>query len=193
MEPIGHLFIIFIGRRFSQRMERQFKLDRFGALIFFRGFPGIVAFFSAQQMKPFLAGTFLILSIWADVLLCRFSSKWQWEKNRNHVQIEGFIDFFCFIIAPVQFGFLFGSAKILIPFAAIFILAGIYRLARFNVEGKINGGYSGLPVTYNGYLFPLAALPASFLTQQSTDFLFCFLFLLLSFLMTTSSFTTPEV
>ena len=45
---------------------------------------------------------------------------------------------------------------------AVFIMAGIAGLARFQVEGLARGGDRGLPVTYNGYIFPVAALTLSY-------------------------------
>jgi len=41
--------------------------------------------------------------------------------------------------------------------AAYFILAAASAWPAFNTEGLVDGRYRGLPVTYNGYLFPAVA------------------------------------
>jgi len=131
--------------------------------------------------------------VWADVALGWLSSQRKWAKGNSQKQIEGFTDFLCFLWAPVQFTVAFCPHPALWVLASVFILAGAFRLARFNVEGLVEGRYRGLPVTYNGYLFPLAALASHFLFPRGTPFLFGGLFLLLALLMASSILRIPEV
>ena len=138
------------------------------------------------------AGACLVLAVWADVALGWLASQRKWAKDNSQNQIEGFTDFICFLWAPVQFTVSLCPHSILWVPVPVFILAGVFRLARFNVEGLVDGRYRGLPVTYNGYLFPLAALASHFLFPRAVPFLFGGLFLILALLMASSTLRIPE-
>lgn len=136
--------------------------------------------------------------MWADVALGWLASQRKWAKGNSQKQIEGFADFLCFLWAPVQFTFALCPHPLLLALAPVFILGGVFRLARFNVEDLVKGRYRGLPVTYNGYIFPLAALASHYLFPRGTHFLlgelslFGGLFLVLALLMASSILRIPE-
>jgi CDP-diacylglycerol--serine O-phosphatidyltransferase len=169
-----------------------FRPGILGWLILLRSLPGLAAVALSLQGRLWAAGAFLVLAVWADVALGWLASQRKWVKGNSQKQIEGFTDFLCFLWAPVQFTVALCPHPVLWALAPVFILAGAFRLARFNVEGLVGGRYRGLPVTYNGYLFPLAALASHYLFPRATPFLFGGLFLLLALLMATSTLRIPE-
>ena len=69
-------------------------------------------------------------------------------------QLDSFADLVSFGVAPVVFIFLmFGDIAFLFAYI-IFLVAGITRLARFNVTPKLDY-FEGMPITVNGVIFPL--------------------------------------
>lgn len=84
-------------------------------------------------------------------------------------QLDSLCDLCSFIIAPILFLYSIESINIYVRIAAaiIYLLAGILRLARFNITGTINKGkyFEGMPVPFSiaivaGYfLFRLLNLP----------------------------------
>ncbi len=174
-------------------MPGTFHLGGFGRAILLRVLPGLAAIGASTLGESLIAGICLVLCVWSDVLVGWLAKKSGWSKQESHVQLEGFVDCVCFIWAPVAFVFSLCQERALVWSAPVFILAGIYRLARFNVEGTVRGGYRGMPVTYNGYWFPLAALAAHYLPPLQPVYLFCGLFLILALLMSSGRFVTPEL
>ncbi len=73
----------------------------------------------------------------------------------------------------------------------VFLVAGVYRLARFQVEGLVNHRYRGMPVTYNGYWFPLAGVIVHFGPAWSTA-IPAITLLLTSALMASRHLSVPE-
>jgi len=169
-----------------------FRSGTLGWLILLRSLPGLAAIALSLEGRLWAAGAFLVLAVWTDVALGWLASQRKWAKGNSQKQIEGFTDFICFLWAPVQFTVALCPHPILWALAPVFILAGAFRLARFNVEGLVGGRYRGLPVTYNGYLFPLAALASHFLFPRAAPFFFGGLFLLLALLMASSILRIPE-
>ena len=48
-------------------------------------------------------------------------------------------------------------------------------------------------MTYNGYVFPLAALAANYVPAIDTPYLYVAIFIILSILMASGRFVTPEL
>jgi phosphatidylserine synthase len=99
----------------------------------------------------------LILCVWLDALAGWVGRSQGWIKGPLDIQMEGFSDALCFVVTPAL---LVASAvnyrplpMLILP---VFVVAGVWRLARFNVGGPLTHGYVGLPVTYNGYWVPAA-------------------------------------
>lgn len=75
-------------------------------------------------------------------------------ENEFGKQLDSLADLVSFAIAPAVFIFLmFGDMTFLFVYI-IFLLAGITRLARFNVTSTSNF-FEGIPITLNGVIFPL--------------------------------------
>jgi phosphatidylserine synthase len=169
-----------------------FRLDACAIAILARSVPGLASVCLSWSAHPALAAGMLLLAVWSDVVVGWIARRRRWAKLPMHVQIEGFVDFTSFIWAPVQVLIgQHGGVELWIA-GPIFVLAGLFRLARFNVEGLVNGGYRGLPVTYNGYLVPLTALGAHYLEPAPASMLCAGVLLVLSALMISKRLKIPE-
>jgi phosphatidylserine synthase len=177
----------------SSADPEAFRPGTIGWLILLRSLPGLATIALSLQGRLWAAGAFLVFAVWADVALGWLASKRKWAKGNSQKQIEGFTDFLCFLWAPVQFAFAVCPRPALWIFAPCFVLSGAFRLAWFNIEGLVDGRYRGLPVTYNGYLFPLAAMAAHYLLPKASLYLFGGLFLLLAVLMVSTRLRIPEI
>lgn len=139
-------------------------------------------------------GSGVVVCVWWDALSGWLGRRRVWEKRDSDVQVEGFADFACFILAPALLvamaphSSLAGQA--LLP---VFIVAGAWRLARFNVEGVSDKGYTGLPVTYCGYAVPAAVAIAQQWPVIPDAAWYAIVLGALSALMVTRRFSTPEL
>lgn len=90
--------------------------------------------------------------------------------------LDSLVDVIAFLIPPFLISFHLGH-KFLLVSAFIFVFAGIYRLARFNVEKNSRGVVVGLQASLAAHLIYLALLinvPANYLVM---------IYIVLSFLM----------
>lgn len=176
-----------------------FQMDPFAWLTLLRAAPGLASIAFALTARPLYAGIALVLAVWCDAALGFLARKRAWEKGATHRQLDTSVDITCFVWAPVQFANALVvtqqislATTILIFAASVFIFAACFRIARFNVEGLVNGRYRGLPVTYNGYIFPLTALIAHYLPALDAAILFVVAFVLTAALMVTTRISVPE-
>lgn len=171
----------------------SFRLDRYGWLILGRGIPGFLSLWLAATGQALPAGLCLVAAVWMDAMAGWSPLARKTVRTDAHLQLEGLVDFLCFVCAPAVLAMVLQrSPWILLP-AGLFILAGTYRLARFNVEGvDAQGRYVGLPVTYNGYLIPLALWLASYLPAPGQAWLVSAFLLLTAAAMASRRFTIPE-
>lgn len=139
-------------------------------------------------------GAGLVLCVWMDAITGWIGRRKSWAKTKSDIEVEGFADAVCFIVAPAL---MLAAAVEYRPgcMAAlpVFVLAGLWRLARFNVEGMTGGGYSGLPVTYNGYLIPAAVSVDHFWPALPDAAWYAAVLVILSLLMVSRRFVTPEL
>jgi hypothetical protein len=104
-------------------------------------------------LQAFLIGIF---PIWSEVL-ASYLTKIEPARvqNRFLVYLDGVIDLFVFIFIP-SFWFWMASGKAPIVFFGLllFVCCGFFRIIRFVTKGlNSEGNFSGLPVTYTGYLW----------------------------------------
>lgn len=168
-------------------------LDACAIAILTRSVPGLVSLCLSWSAHSGLAAGTLVLAVWSDVLAGWIARRKGWTRQAFHTQLEGFVDFTCFIWAPVQLLLTVDSEILIWIAAAIFTLAGMFRIARFNTEGLVNGRYRGLPVTYNGYLIPLTVLGTHYLDARYSAQLCAGVMLIVSALMVSSRLTVPEL
>ncbi len=136
---------------------REFRLGPRGPLVAWRSLPGLAAIAFVARHRPLEAGVALVVAAAADLLVALIAARRAWKETEGDVQLEGFVDFVCFVWAPAALGLAMAADWAMLAVVGLFVLAGAYRLARFNVEGTIGGGYRGLPVTYSGVVVPAAA------------------------------------
>lgn len=103
-----------------------------------------------------------VFPIWVEVVASFFTRvEPAREKNRRLLQADAAADIFCFLLAPL--GWYLSSRQQQDPFiyaaSLVFLTCGLYRICRFLKKGLSKDGYfSGLPVTYTGYLWPILVL-----------------------------------
>lgn len=88
-------------------------------------------------------------------------------------ELDSLADAVSFAVAPCVLGLSAGGGWPLGLTAAVYLLAGIYRLARFNSK-PFTGCYEGLPITAAGVAFPamyLLGFPAWPLPAKAAAFL----------------------
>ena len=117
---------------------------------------GVVA--TTSVVLRWVGGAGLVLCVWLDALAGWQARRSQSPQSEFAGTLEMLADFLCFVWAPVSWLTAGGASAPTWGAAAVFVLAGAFRLARFQTEGLVRGGYRGLPVTYNGYAVPLVGL-----------------------------------
>jgi len=173
-------------------MASSFQADEYVWLSFLRGVPGLLTIGCAVQGWRLAAGVCLVVAVWSDVAVGVVAGRKSLPKTQSVLQVEGFMDFLCFVWAPVQMALAIQLDGWVLAGAGLFVPAGIFRLARFNVEGLLGGGYKGLPVTYNGYIFPAIAVVLNYVSVHRGIALLV-VFLGVAILMTSDRFVTPEM
>lgn len=98
------------------------------------------------------------------------------EEKRFGIQIDSLCDLVCFGVFPAVIGYCVGMRTPLqVAVLAAYVLAGVIRLAYFNVTEEIRQDqtnevrdyYLGLPITMSGMLVPLAFLLQSKLSETA--------------------------
>lgn len=130
------------------------------AAAFLRCTPGFASLVMSWTGRTAWAAGFLVLAVWADAAAGVIARRRKWPARPEHVHLDALVDLTCFVWAPAQFFAVVDPSIPVLSAILLFAFVGIYRMARFRAEGLMDGKYRGLPVTYNGYLIPLAALAA---------------------------------
>ncbi len=134
------------------------------------------------------------MCVWWDAVSGWIGRRRLWVKSPSDVQVEGFADSVCFVLAPALLAAAaVGYRVVAMLVLPVFVSAGIWRLSRFNIEGLAGRGYAGLPVTYNGYLVPVAVLLQQRLTGLPETVWFALCLGVISWLMVSRRFVTPEL
>lgn len=120
-----------------------------------RATPGVVALWSAVRAMVPAASVSLLVAVWADAAAGWAARRARWEQGPYAPHLDELVDLLDFVAAPAALAIAVAHEPVALPFAGTFVLCGIFRLARFSVEGLVDGRYRGMPVTYNGYVFAL--------------------------------------
>lgn len=75
-------------------------------------------------------------------------------ENEFGKELDSLADIISFGVAPAVFVFVMFNDMAFLFAYIIFLLAGITRLARFNVTQKLDY-FEGMPITVNGVIFPV--------------------------------------
>jgi len=152
---------------------------------------GLVSIVLATQENIRLAGLFIVISVLLDSFDGMVARKLGVESNFG-MQLDSLADMVDFGVAPVILVIQHLTVRGLfrswfIPLLILPVLAGAFRLARFNLQPQkegVNDDTHGITITNSGIILTLAVLsdlsnPHSSLAQGS----YTILFLILSYLM----------
>ena len=116
------------------------------------------------------------------------------EDKQYGIQIDSLADMVSFIVFPVVL--LYGMAKyfnigicgyVAVPVLTLFTVAGISRLAFFNINASKEDGpvkhYTGLPVTTTSMIFPLVYMLRYVLNPEVFVSIYLAMFAIIAFLM----------
>ncbi|MCB1376930.1 MAG: hypothetical protein KDK89_00960 [Alphaproteobacteria bacterium] len=171
--------------------QPRFVVDAEGGWVMTRAVLGLAATAAALSSWLAGAGAMLVACVWSDAAT-GFVFRRRGPKSPSVGALETLADAACFVAAPLALLVAATEAHhAAIAVAPIFFLAAIHRMARFNVEGLAEGRYAGLPVTYNGYIFPAAAI-LSWLIPAWTVPIFAAVTLIVSGLMMSRRLSVPE-
>ena len=114
---------------------QHFRTDGEGLAVLFRGLVGFAAATAAISEALVASAACLVGAVWIDAAT-GFLARRRGPKTSGTIALELPVDAACFVFAPIAFVLAATDAAPLIVAAlAVFFLAGIYRLARFSVEG----------------------------------------------------------
>ena len=150
----------------NRRSALSFVYDRANLLTLMGLVCGVLAiFFSAQGL--YAAATIALLWAlfcdWFDGPLARRMVDRTDDDRAFGAQLDSLADIVCSGVAPAMLLICIGDfAPWFLPGALLLVVAGVIRLAHFNVFGHNDGAYSGLPIDSNiivvTALFPLREL-----------------------------------
>jgi CDP-diacylglycerol--serine O-phosphatidyltransferase len=113
---------------------------------------GIISILFSISSKPGLAVLFIILAGISDFFDGRVARRMKITSEFGK-QLDSLCDQGSFVIAPMVFVYMIEGIDIRIrTFVCVFyIIAGVLRLARFNVTGTLNDGkfFEGMPVPFS--------------------------------------------
>ena len=168
-----------------------FRVDAEGNAVLLRLLLGFSAVAWTHVQAIFWAGATLVLCVWLDAVTGWIFRR-MGEKSPSTSALEYSADLICFVVAPMEFIAGLAIHPGVLALLPVFLVAAAYRLARFQVEGMVDKSYRGLPVTYNGYWFPLAGLAIHFAPNWA-DFIIAGLLIVTSALMVSRHLLIPEL
>jgi CDP-diacylglycerol--serine O-phosphatidyltransferase len=126
---------------------------------------GFVSILLSSQGQVSLAALFILVSVGLDFLDGYFARKLAVDSNFG-IQLDSLADMVCFGVAPAVLVFSHlmirnGNSLWFVPFLLVYICAGAFRLARYNLlpaKQSSNEGSVGLTITSSGIIISLAVL-----------------------------------
>lgn len=109
---------------------------------------GVLSIFMALDGQYLIAACLILLGAIFDLFDGRVARKLNMASEFG-VQLDSLCDVVSFIVAPAVFAFaVLGSAWYVNILLAFYVVAGVLRLARYNVTGTTDGGkyFEGVPV-----------------------------------------------
>lgn len=114
---------------------------------------GLLCIFFAIRGNFRIAAALLILAVFFDYFDGKSSRKRK-IANKFGKELDSLSDIISFGIAPCVFVFLLlGDLRFVFVYI-VYLLAGLIRLARFNVR-KTGNYFEGMPITVNGIVVPI--------------------------------------
>ncbi len=114
---------------------------------------GVMSIFASANLQFGSAVLFILLALVLDTLDGKVA-KLMHQANVFGKQLDSLADLISFGVAPAVLYFLLREPGIGISLVLVlFTVCGMFRLARYNIsEGE---GFEGMPITVNGFIFPL--------------------------------------
>ena len=123
------------------------------AITFFNVIIAMLAMVCAITGKTGIAAILIIVSVLFDY------SDGAWSRKLNIVnefgrELDSLSDVICFGVTPAIFVFTLYDNVNYFPVYALFLAAGVMRLARHNIT-RPEGYFEGMPITLNGIFVPI--------------------------------------
>jgi len=161
--------------------------------ILLRSLPAFAAVYFSALRHFFIASCLLIISVILDFFVGVIKKKIRNQNREFQLHLEGLVDSLSFGVSPGIFVFLQEPNPALFTAVFIFCAGAMFRIARFNCEGLINGCYRGLPVTYNGYIIPAVYFLIRFSGFPKPSVFYIYILLIVTLLMTSSKIRIREI
>ena len=159
---------------------------------------GTIGIFAAASGRPLIMSIVcLLLSGFFDLFdgkVARTRKKSTDDEKKFGIQLDSLADLVCFGVLPAVMGIQYGlNNYFYFTVMALYVLAGLIRLAYFNVseekrsskEGGVRSQYDGLPITSAAIIFPLffcfKVCMGSRLSFDTYTYLYCGLLVAVAF------------
>lgn len=162
---VGFVILSFITTLFRSgirvvRYRTDLEEIRFRKLIrlpdlftFLNMFMGLITILLVINEEYFFAIITLLFAVAFDYLDGRIARLINREREFGK-QLDSLADTISFGVAPAIFGFSLIQTNFAIIVFAIFLFAGVLRLARYNIM-EFTGDFAGMPITVSGIVIPL--------------------------------------
>ena len=159
---------------------------------------GVIGILASSTGRPMVVTVIcLMLSGFFDMFdgkVARTRTKSTEDEKRFGIQLDSLADIVCFCVLPAVMGCRYGlNNYFFFVVMALYVVAGLIRLAYFNVceenrsqkEGGMRASYDGLPVTTAAIIFPLfycvSLLLNNYCTSATIGYLYCGLLIAVGF------------
>ncbi len=149
------------------------KLKIADFVTFLNAISGITSIFFSLRGNYLLSSIFLVLAAVFDSFDGEIARAFGGANNFGR-ELDSLSDVVSFVVAPAVMGMTLFPAVHMLVLSLVFVVAGIFRLARFNIT-RIDY-FEGVPTTANGILFPL-------LCVRPNEYSFGFAYLIMAVLM----------
>lgn len=117
---------------------------------------GLLAILLVISEEYFFASAALLFAVCFDFFDGKIARLIKREGDFGK-QLDSLADTISFGVAPAIFGFSLIHTPIAVTVFALFLSAGVLRLARYNIM-EFTGEFAGMPITVNGVVIPLIYL-----------------------------------
>jgi CDP-diacylglycerol--serine O-phosphatidyltransferase len=123
----------------------------------------MLAIFTSADGRPLWAAALMFVALILDTFDGKVAG-WMNQRSEFGKQLDSLADLVSFGVAPAFMYFVMEGPRW--PEAAIlvaFVTCGMLRLARYNISR--GSGFEGVPITVNGFVFPVLAAIGTLLPE----------------------------
>ncbi len=133
------------------RFRKLVKLpDLLTLMNIFMGLIAILLIINEDYLLAIIALLLAVLFDYLDGKVARLMNR----EGEFGKQLDSLADTISFGVAPAIFGFSLIQTNFALIVFALFLFAGVLRLARYNIM-EFTGDFAGMPITINGLVIPL--------------------------------------